>query len=314
MLCLLFCISWLPKPAFSWEVLKTPHFYIHYQPLDQAIARRLAEQAGTIYTTITEDLAFHPGQPTALYLCPTPACFAHKQPASVRLPDWAVGVAYPALNRIVMRSALTPQEQGRIHPVEIFTHEFAHIVLEQALASHGGAPRWLSEGFSMYHARQWTISGQRILDDVVLRDRFIPLAILTKSFPSDEDAARIAYIQSFSLVNFLLNDERYGRPVFQTFISNLQQGMETNTALLNAAGVSVKRLEHEWQSALQQQTSWLRYLSQRGLFWFVLSLSVIILYVVKYFKMKRIHARWEHEEGTFDDEWTDEETRRHEPR
>ena len=281
--------------ATAWETLQLPHFYIHYQPIDRRIAYKLADQADNIYQTITEDVGYTPKRKIAVYLCPTPECFHQKQPSSFNLPEWAAGVAYPALNRIVMRSALTIKEKrGFIKPVEIFKHEFAHIVLEQALAKRGGAPRWLSEGFSMYQAKQWTVYGQRTIEEVTLRNNFIPLTVLTTTFPSDEKAARIAYAQSFSLVAFLLNN--YGRPVFHKFINNLKEGLDTNTALIYSAGVNLKRLELEWQASLKKRYSWISYLANIGLFWFVLSVGFVIIYLIKRQRAKQIQEQWEEED------------------
>lgn len=289
--------SYQSLAATPWKTLQLPHFYLHYQPVDAKIADKIAAHAGDIFRRITADVGYTPQRKITTYLCPTPECFRQQQPGRVKVPDWAVGLAYPALNRIIVRSALTRQEQGRrIQPLDIFKHELAHIVLEQALADYGGAPRWLSEGFSMYHARQWTIHGQRTIEEVTLKNEFIPLSILTTSFPADEQVARIAYSQSFSLVAFLLNDERYGRRVFHAFIANLQQGMETNAAFTAASGVSLKRLEAEWQTSLQERYSWISYLTNIGLFWFLLSVGFLIIYLLKRRKVQRIQAQWEQEE------------------
>lgn len=289
--------------ASSWQTLSLPRFYLHYQPSDARIAQAIAAQADEMYQTITTDVGYLPKQKITVYLCPTPECFQQQQPSSVKLPDWAVGAAYPGFSRILIRSALTRQEKGQIKPLDIFKHELAHIVLEQALTDNGGAPRWLSEGFSMYHARQWTMSGQRTIEEVTLKNAFIPLSILTISFPVDENAARIAYAQSFSLVAFLLNDERYGKRVFHTFIANLKQGIDANSALLSAAGVSLERLEAEWRASLQYRYSWFNYLANRGLFWFLLSLSFFAIYLIKRRKVKQIQAQWEIEEKRNSEEY-----------
>jgi hypothetical protein len=288
--------------AASWKTLQPSFFFIHYQTSDERIAQALATQADSIYQAVTGDVGYLPQGKIAVYLCPTPECFRQKQPARVKLPDWAVGVAYPALNRIVIRSRLTFDEKGSINPIEIFKHEFAHIVLEQALEKRGGAPRWLSEGFSMYQAKQWTLHGQRIIEETTLRDNFIPLAMLTTAFPADEEAARIAYAQSFSLVAFMLND--YGKPIFHKFIDNLRKGMNTNTALSYSAGVNLKRLELEWQASLKKRHSWFSYLTNIGLLWFVLSVTFVVIYLIKRQKMKRIQERWEEEEE-LNTNWTD---------
>ncbi len=280
--------------ASSWDTLLLEHFYIHYQAVDSRIADRLARHAGDVYQNITNSVGYTSSRKIVVYLCPTPECFQQKQPLGTSVPEWAVGVAYPSLNRIVMRSALTLAEQGPIKPVEIFKHEVAHIILEQSLADRGGAPRWLSEGFSMYHARQWTVYGQRTIEEVTLRENFLPLAMLTTTFPADEQTARIAYAQSFSVVAFLLDE--YGESIFRKFIENLQQGMDTDTALAYSAGVNVKRLELEWQAALKKRYSWISYLTNIGLFWFILSVGFLMVYVIKRRKVKHIREQWEAEE------------------
>ena len=298
-------LSSLSTITASGETLQLSHFFIHYQVNETRVAQALAAQADSIYRAVTADVGYIPQRKIFVYLCPTPECFRQKQPADEKLPDWAVGVAYPQLNRIVLRSALTAQEKGAIKPVEIFKHEFAHVVLEQALAKRGGAPRWLSEGFSMYAAKQWTLYGQRTMAEVTLRDEFIPLTTLTTAFPADEEAARIAYAQSFSLVAFMLNS--YGKAIFHKFIENLREGMDTNTALIYSAGVDLPRMELEWQAYLKKRHSWFSYLADIGLFWFLLSLVFVLIYLFKRQKAKRIQEQWEEEETESNTERTNSE-------
>lgn len=294
-LCVLLCSPHERLAASSWETWKSPHFYIHYHASEHRTIQAVLHRAEQIYSTISADVGYTPSAKITVYLCPTRACFQHKQPSLHKVPGWAVGVAYPALNRIVMRSALTLQEgRYQIKPVEIFQHEVAHIILEQALAPRGGAPRWLSEGFSMYHARQWTIHGQRTIEEVTLRNNFLPLSMLVTGFPADEQAARIAYAQSFSVVSFMLNE--YGQAIFHQFITNLRHGMETNQALVSSAGVDITRLELEWQASLKKRYSWFSYLSNIGIFWFAGSLIFLLAYFVKRYKVRRIHQQWEEEE------------------
>ena len=292
-----FCFNLLfvyPVFADSWKNLSTEHFYFHYQPLDRRIAHQLHKKSDAIYQTITDDVAYTPKRKIVVYLCPDFDCFRHQQPSFRKAPQWAVGLAYPQLNRIVMRSALKPEEGGRIKPLEIFKHELAHIVLEQALAGRGGAPRWLSEGFSMYHARQWTVHGQRTIEEVTLGKNFIPLSFLTANFPSDERTARIAYAQSFSVVAFLFHD--YDRIFFQRFIQALKRGLDTDSALRESFGMSVQQLELRWQTALRKRYTWLGYVSNSGLFWFMLSLIFLLAYLLKRRQVRRIQQRWEEEE------------------
>lgn len=294
---LIICLLLFPPStlsADSWEHLITEHFYFHYQPVDRRIAQQLSEKSDAVYQKISRDVGDAPPRKIAVYLCPDTACFERQQPHSRKAPEWAVGLAYPQLNRIVMRSAVKPNEGGRIKPFEVFTHELAHIILEQALVERGGAPRWLSEGFSMYYARQWTVHGQRTLEEVTLGEQFIPLSILTTNFPSDERTARIAYAQSFSVVTFLLHD--YDRIFFQRFIEALTRGLDTDRALHESFGMTVQQLERRWQASQKRRYSWFGYLSHSGLFWFLPSVLFLLAYLLKRRQAKRLQQAWEEEE------------------
>lgn len=280
--------------ATTWQTTTLPHVVLHYAPIDAAVASTIARSAETMFAELTETVGYTPRATVAVYLCATRECFQQQQPDPARVPDWAVGVAYPQISRIVLRSRLTLEEGSQIRPLEVFQHELAHIMLEQALAARGGAPRWLSEGFSMHAAAQWTTSGQRTLEEAALRDAFLPLSLLTSAFPANEDGARIAYAQSFSVVSFLL--DRYGKYAFQDFILNLRNGMDTDSALLHATGRSLKSVEQEWQEALRMRYSWWVYAIRYGGVWFALSLLFLLAYWAKRRKMRRIQARWEWEE------------------
>ena len=291
---LLWCLIVVFVASAEWQTFTRSGVIVHYHSIDAPIARAIDQRVESMYAALTDTVGFTPGTTIYVYLCPTAQCFRQQQPGATRLPEWAVGVAYPQLSRIVIRSTLAPGEGEHIRPVEIFQHELAHIVLEQALANRGGAPRWLSEGFSMYAAAQWTTHGERTLEEIALRDAFLPLSLLTASFPANEDSARMAYAQSFSVVAFLLKS--YGQYAFQDFILNLRNGMDTNSALLHATGRSLKSVEQEWQEALRLRYSWWLYAIRYGGFWFGASVLFLVAYVIKRLKMQRIQATWEDEE------------------
>ncbi len=69
-----------------------------------------------------------------------------------------------------------------------------------------------------------------------------------------------------------------------------------NTALMRSAGVNLTSLESEWQASLKRRHSWLAYLINRGLLWFVLSIGFVLIYLVKRHKVKRLQEKWEEEE------------------
>lgn len=282
----------LPALAEEGKTLPTRHFYLHYLVENQKLAELLSLKVDKIYQEVTEDLGYKPKAKVSVYLCPTEVCFKEKQPYSQDVPHWAVGVAYPSLNRIVMRSSLVIQGQV-LDPVQLFKHEFAHIALEQALESIGGAPRWLSEGFAMYEAKEWGVPEEMTLQEVALLENFIPLSELTLSFPSDVARARIAYAQSLSLVTFILNT--YGKDALHRLIKNLGEGISPETALRRATGVDLSTLERDWQRNLKEKHSWIPVVTSITVLWGFITLIFLGAYLFKKRRIREIEKTWEEE-------------------
>ncbi|HWP49206.1 MAG TPA: peptidase MA family metallohydrolase [Candidatus Limnocylindrales bacterium] len=286
-------IGTLPAFAEEWKTRSTRHFYLHYLGENQKLVEFLSLKVDKIYEEVTEDLGYRPKAKISVYLCPTETCFKEKQPYSQDVPHWAVGVAYPSLNRIVMRSSLVINGQV-LDPLQLFKHEFAHIALEQALESIGGAPRWLSEGFAMYEAKEWGVPEEMTLQEVALLENFIPLSELTLSFPSDAAQARIAYAQSLSLVTYILNT--YGKDALHRLIKNLGEGVSPETALRRATGVDLNTLEQDWQRNLREKHSWIPVVTSITVLWGLITLIFFGAYLFKKRKMREIEKTWEEED------------------
>jgi|GEM_PF-945921 len=279
--------------AEEWTTLPTGHFYIHHVKGNQKIAELLSRKVEDVYGEVVSDLGYAPKAKISVYLCPTETCFREKQPYPERVPPWAVGVAYPSLNRIVMKSPWGVKGQV-VDPVQLFKHEFAHIALEQALEPVGGAPRWLSEGFAMYQAKEWGLPEEEVLQEVALLDSFLPLSQLTRSFPADAATARIAYAQSLSLITYLMNE--YGKEAFHRLIKNLGEGISPETALRRATGVELEVLEQNWRQALREKHSWIPIIASTTVLWFLATLIFIGAYLSKRRRAQKLEEIWEEED------------------
>lgn len=55
-------------PTLQWNTLKTPHFWMHYYPEEEALARQMLALAEEAYDVLKQRFGFEPGQPTHLVL------------------------------------------------------------------------------------------------------------------------------------------------------------------------------------------------------------------------------------------------------
>jgi len=266
-----------PTPAAGELRLENDRFVIRYASGDERLAAELARESLRIRERVTTDIGVDfPGK-TEVRICPSIEAFREAQPRGTWIPLWAVGVAYPGENLIVLR-APRAVKGSRIDVLEVFAHEFSHIALGRALAGVK-VPVWLNEGFAIYEAREWTFSRISVLTRASLMDRLIPLPLLTLSFPEEEGLAELAYAESFMFVSFLIN--KVGREAFHHLIRDYTRYGDLEGALRRGTGMNLADLEERWLVYLNLRVSWIPIITSVSALWFIAALIFIYGYMRK---------------------------------
>jgi hypothetical protein len=257
--------------------LENNRFVICYTAGDNGLAAELIRDALRIRERVIADIGVDFAEKTEIRLSPTIEAFQEAQPGGTWIPLWATGVAYPAQNVIVL---LSPRaiKGSRMNVVEVFAHEFSHIALGRALTGVK-VPVWLNEGLAIYEAREWTFSRISVLTRASLTDRLIPLAVLTLSFPAEEEPAELAYAESFMFISFLIN--KVGREAFHLLIRDYTRYGDLAGALRRGTGMNLADLEERWLVYLKLRVSWIPIITSVSTLWFVAALIFIYGYARK---------------------------------
>jgi len=161
---------------------------------------------------------------------------------------WIVGAAYPWFGLV---NAVLPtgdrEELERVVP-----HEISHLVLYQATRNpFNGPPAWLDEGLATLAQG----SGQAQLWARVARaaeagelDR---LRSLNGQFPYDADGALLAYAQSLSVVQYII--DTYGETGLSKLIAVFREGVSYDEAVERALGIGLDELDEAWRAAVPAQ-------------------------------------------------------------
>jgi hypothetical protein len=275
---ILFLVIFLPLTALAGDLrIEDKHFVINYDAGDRWIAAELERESAGIRESIIADIGYDFTEKTEVRICPTLEAFMNAQPGKTRVPPWAVGVAYPAENVIVL---LSPRavKGSRIDIIDVFIHEFSHISLGRALAGVD-VPVWLDEGLAIYEAREWNFSRIAVLTRASLMDRLIPLKTLTSSFPAEEELAELAYAESFMFISFLIN--KMGQDSFHRLILEYARHGNLERALQRGTGMMLSDLEDKWLFYLKLRVSWIPIITSVSTLWFIMSLIFIYAYVRK---------------------------------
>lgn len=175
----------------------------------------------------------------------------------------SVAFAVPRSGLIVIDNS-----RVRIDPFSLMptlTHELAHLLLHRHIPDET-LPRWLDEGVA-----QWVSggtaeialmegSGPR-LTQAVLSGRWVPFRSLAGGFPPDDPALSLAYEQSRSIVEYIV--QRYGTEGLRRILGGLKSGNKIEAAVEGALPVSFPALEADWRDQLKRRVNWISYLSDR---------------------------------------------------
>ncbi len=257
--------------------MENDRFVIRYSSGDEQIAAELNRESPGIRERIIADIGVDFSGKTEIRLCPTIESFREAQPGGTWIPLWAVGVAYPGENVIVLRSPRAVKG-SRIDVLDVFSHELSHIALGKALAGVT-IPVWLNEGLAIYEAREWTFARIAVLTRAALTDRLIPLPVLTLSFPAEQDPAELAYAESFMFVSFLIN--KVGREAFHRLIRDYTRYGDLEGALRRGTKMNLADLEERWLFYLKLRVSWIPIITSVSTLWFITALIFIYGYMRK---------------------------------
>ena len=141
-------------------------------------------------------------------------------------------------------------------------HELCHLLLHHYIREDL-LPKWLDEGTC-----QWVSKGMAeiimerdasYLDEAVLAGKIMPLYALSQNFPREDRSLVLAYEQSESIVSYIC--KKHGAEKLLLLLTQLRDGKTVEEAMEGSLGITLEKLESNWQRSLKKQQTWLLYVS-----------------------------------------------------
>lgn len=161
-------------------------------------------------------------------------------------PDWSGGL-YDGKIRLPIGGAQELTDQLK----SVLFHEYTHVVVQEI--THGNCPAWLNEGLAELQGRKLFNHPLTEFEKAAARGIFIPFSKMESGFNSlNSQEASLAYQQSYSLVNFMVN--AYGWPKVTEILLNLGTGMNSAAAIKKAMGdfgLDFDGVIQEWRRSIE---------------------------------------------------------------
>lgn len=256
----------------EWNQAGVDDMEIIYRPGMEAFAQMVKAQAPGAKKLIEQNLAATFRQPIRVIITESGLDF-HGLQAGV--PEWATATALPEQNTIYLQPLKDTSPENL---AVTFRHELAHLLLFQRLHGHQ-PPRWFDEGMAVLSSGEFEYQRFIALAQIALSGRYIPFEELDERFPSDAEQARTAYLQSESLVSFLMAE--LGRQNFSRLLDRAASGEDFYLALGESSGMSFRALQDKWAGQIRRRYGIIAVAGGSTTLWFLITLLFLSAYIVK---------------------------------
>jgi hypothetical protein len=188
-----------------------------------SFARELMNTCEEGLARLTQDIGAYPERPIKIYIY---ASASDLRGAMVYSQEWTGGVAFTDFGIIAISIPPSQLEWGE----RALVHELTHLVVHQATFSpYGQLPLWLDEGLATYSEGEPDPDLRSSLNRAISEGTLISVRSLCSPFSAYADKARLSYAQSYSLVEYLLDN--YGQDRMLDLLTLFKQGNTYDEAL-----------------------------------------------------------------------------------
>ena len=191
---------------------------------------------------LTQNIGAYPERPIKIYVY---ASTGDLQGAMISSNEWTGGVAFTDFGIIAISIPPSQLAWGD----RALVHELTHLVVHQATYSpYGQLPLWLDEGLATYSEGELDADLHSSLSEAVSEGTLISVRSLCSPFSAYTDKARLSYAESYSLVEYLLDN--YGQDKMLNLLNILKQGSTYDEALIEVYGFDINGLDASWRATL----------------------------------------------------------------
>ncbi len=215
-------------------------------------------------------------------------------------------VAYAVPNKRLIVVDYTRMNEAPFTLEVTLKHELCHLLLHRYMEKTE-LPKWLDEGIA-----QWISGGipeivtprrPSMITQAAFAGNLPPLESLVRSFPMDDQRLALAYEQSRSMVEYIIDN--YGKNGILNILETMRQGEGYREAILFSLAIPYPELENRWRQDQQSFTAILSYfvLNLYTIIFVMAALLTFFIYIRLLIRKKRLREEAEDEELTPQGPW-----------
>lgn len=245
---------------FEWHTTIDERVRLHTVVDNPQYVQTALEVTQTSLQRIETQLQAEPMTPVDLYLYPSTEDLRAALEMAGR--NWAGGQARPELGAILV--AIPDDNRALSRMERDIPHELTHLIVYSVMGPEGyrHVPAWLDEGLATANELRPDPALEVTLNQARAEGQLLPLTALCPPFPTDPEAALLAYAQSASLVRTVR--DRYGNTGIRDLLAAYADGAGCEGGIERGLGITAHQFERLWHADLVGLSGWIVWLSENA--------------------------------------------------
>ena len=244
---------------FSWKVVETEHFQVHYYKDGEELAKDLAVVLEREYPRISNMLNIKQEAKSPFFLYLTPDDY-YQTNITLGEVEGSGGFTEFFKNRI----AFYPRGSAKWLRL-VATHEYTHHLTDQYIM--GGSlpyrsftifinavlnPQWYTEGLAEYISGDFDSYADMLVRDAAIDDKLIPFRQLNGFYHLKPRQILLAYKEGYTIFEFLVN--KYGKQVPAIMTEDIQNQLNPYQSIEKATNNQADQsIRYEWEEYLKEK-------------------------------------------------------------
>lgn len=229
---------------YPWRSLTEDEVTIYWYEGEQTFAQELMLSVEQALARLAEDTGAYLKESVRIYI------YGNSQDlrgAMVFPQEWTGGVAFTRYGVISIGIAPYNLDWGR----GAIAHELTHLVIHQMTRNpYNSLPTWLGEGLAMYSEGTLGSPFTTYLNRAITGNDLISVRSLSSPFSAYAEQSYLAYAQSYSLIEFLINN--YGNDKMLELLDTFREGSNYDEALYKVYGFDMDGLDALWRDYIAE--------------------------------------------------------------
>ena len=230
---------------FEWSSLEGDHVTVWWYEGSDDFAQRALDIAEEAVASAAELLGVEDLEPVDFLIYTDTRDFREAMGPATR--ENVGGQAHPGIRTLF--GLIEPRQIDSDWVEELITHELTHLVFHDAVDNpYRYPPRWLNEGLAVYRSSGYGAGDKAQVEGAANAGTIIPLEGLGGQFPTRPGRQGLAYAESISAVDYLV--ETYGEEQLVELITSFGEGAGLDGAFLAATGADFADFDTAWLASL----------------------------------------------------------------